>query len=112
MTDYAVGDTVYSRDGGAYEFLGVGFVDDTHYYRRKLDGYVFKSTAFPLGSEYTATPVPAKGQIWHKEGRTTRHVLAVVDDYVVFEWWYPAKSTVRLLSAKTTEPFLMGSTLE
>lgn len=115
MTEYEIGDTVYSKTGMAHEFLGVGYVDDTHYYRRKRDNFIAAS-GHP--DDFSKTITVLKGQYWNYSyapnlpNSIKRHVLAVSDGYVVYEWYENDDVGVTELSAKTVDDFLKGSTLE
>jgi len=86
MTNYEVGDTVNhkNRPDYTYEFLGVGYVDDRHYFRRTDDSLIVE-TAMPHTFE-KHVPMPKPGEEWalSKDVTIHRHVLVVTEDYVIY----------------------------
>lgn len=112
--DYKVGDRVYSYTGQAYEFLGVGYTDDTHYYRRDSDGLIASSE---FARDFSKMVRPLKGQLWtyrHPGGvKVFREILAVAEGYVVYNWRAEdMESDSAQLKVLTVEEFAKGAKFE
>lgn len=112
---YEVGDTVVRKAAGTprmpIEFLGVGYSDDTHYYRRD-DGLIF-GTFYPAEFE-KYVPRPEKGERWKVIGMSpmvTRVVLDVSDEYVIYNARHD-QSGNSYLHVKTLEEFMQGVRVE